>query len=143
IVEIGAIQKLVDSGVIVVASGGGGVPVVERDGGTLQGVEAVIDKDLAAEILAREIKAETMLFLTNIQGVAINYGKPGQRFLDRMTLEEAKRYLREGQFPPGTMGPKIEATMRFLESGGEKAVVSTLEEAFEALNGRAGTTITL
>jgi carbamate kinase len=143
IVEIGAIQRLVDAGVIVVASGGGGVPVVERNDGMLQGVEAVIDKDLAAEILAQEIKAEIILFLTNVQGVAINYGRPGQRFLDGMTLEEARRYLREGEFPLGTMGPKIEAAIRFLESGGEKAVVSSLEDAFEALNGRAGTTITL
>ena len=142
IVEIGAIQKLVEVGVIVIASGGGGVPVVERDDGTLQGVEAVIDKDLAGEILAREIKADIMLFLTNIQGVAINYGKAGQRYLDRMTLEEAKRYLKEGEFPTGTMGPKIEAAIRFLESGGEKAVVSPLENAFEALEGKAGTTIT-
>ena len=142
IVEIKPIQKMVDDGVIVIASGGGGVPVVERDG-TLHGVEAVIDKDLAAEILAREIKAEIMLFLTNVPGVAINYGKQNQRFLDRMTLEEARRYLKEGEFPPGTMGPKIEASIRFLEHGGEKAVVSSLEDAFEALNGRAGTAITL
>ena len=142
IVEIGAIQKLVEASVIVIASGGGGVPVVERDDGRLEGVEAVIDKDLAGEILAREIKAEIMLFLTNVQGVAINYGKPGQRFLDRMTLEEAENYLIQGEFPPGTMGPKIEAAIRFLESGGEKVVVSSLEDAFEALEGKAGTTIT-
>ncbi len=142
IVEIGAIQKLAEAGVIVIASGGGGVPVVERDDGRLEGVEAVIDKDLAGEILAREIKAEIMLFLTNVQGVAVNYGKPGQKFLDRMTLKEARSYLIQGEFPPGTMGPKIEAATRFLESGGEKAVVSSLEDAYEALNGRAGTTIT-
>ena len=142
IVEIGAIQKLVEADGIVIASGGGGVPVVERDDGTLQGVEAVIDKDLAGEILAQEIRADIMLFLTNVQGVAINYGKPGQRFLDRMTVEEAKDYLVQGEFPPGTMGPKMEAAIRFLESGGEKAVVSSLEDAFEALEGRAGTTIT-
>jgi len=141
IVEIGAIQKLVDAGVIVIASGGGGVPVVEREDGRLAGVEAVIDKDLAAEILAREIKADIMLFLTNVQGVAVNYAKSNQRFLERMTSEEAESYLRAGEFPPGTMGPKIEAAVRFLESGGEKAVVSSLGEAFEALNGRAGTTI--
>jgi carbamate kinase len=141
IVELGAIQKLVDAGVVVIASGGGGVPVVEGDDRRLQGVEAVIDKDLASEILAREIKAEVMLFLTNVPGVAVNYGKPAQRFLDRMTLEEARSYLAKGEFPAGTMGPKIRAAIRFLESGGEKAVVSSLGEAFEALNGRAGTTI--
>jgi carbamate kinase len=83
-----------------------------------------------------------MLFLTNVQGVAVNYGKPDQRFLNRMTLEEAKRCLMEGEFPPGTMGPKIEAAIRFLESGGEKAVISSLEDASKALNGRAGTIIT-
>jgi len=132
---------LVDAGVVVIASGGGGVPVVERDDRRLQGVEAVIDKDLASEILAREIKAEVMLFLTNVPGVAVNYGEPAQRFLDRMTLEEARSYLAKGEFPAGTMGPKIRAAIRFLESGGEKAVVSSLGEAFEALNGRAGTTI--
>ena len=141
IVEIGAIQKLVDAGVVVIASGGGGVPVVEGDDRRLQGVEAVIDKDLASEILAREIKAEVMLFLTNVRGVAVNYGEPAQRFLDRMTSEEARSYLAKGEFPAGTMGPKIRAAIRFLESGGEKAVVSSLGEAFEALNGRAGTTI--
>jgi carbamate kinase len=142
IVEMGAIQKLVDAGVIVIASGGGGIPVVEGDDRRLHGVEAVIDKDLASEILAREIKAEVMLFLTNVPGVAVNYGKPAQRFMERMTLEEARSYLIRGEFPAGTMGPKIEAAIRFLESGGEKAVVSSLGEAFEALNGRAGTTIT-
>ena len=142
IIEIGAIQKLVDAGVIVIASGGGGVPVVEREDGRLAGVEAVIDKDLAAEILAREIEADIMLFLTNVPGVAVSYGEPAQRFLGRMTLEEATSYLTAGEFPPGTMGPKIRAAIRFLESGGEKAVVSSLGEAFEALNDRAGTTIT-
>jgi carbamate kinase len=142
IVEIGAVLRLVEDGVIVIASGGGGVPVVERDDGRLAGVEAVIDKDLAAEILAREIKAEIMLFLTSVQGVAVNYGKSDQRFLERVTLEEARNYLAKGEFPPGTMGPKIRAAIRFLESGGEKAVVSALGAAFEALNDRAGTTIT-
>jgi len=141
IVEIGTIQRLVDAGVVVIASGGGGVPVVERDDRRLQGVEAVIDKDLASEILAQEIKAEVMLFLTNVPGVAVNYGEPAQRFLNRMTLEEARDYLAKGEFPAGTMGPKIRAAIRFLESGGAKAVVSSLGEAFEALNGRAGTTI--
>jgi len=142
IVEIGAIQKLVDAGVVVIASGGGGVPVVERDDRRLQGVEAVLDKDLASEILAQEIKADIMLFLTNVPGVAVNYSEPAQRFLNRMTLEEARNYLAKGEFPAGTMGPKIRAAIRFLESGGEKAVVSSLEDAFEALNDRAGTTIT-
>jgi carbamate kinase len=142
IVELGAIQKLVDAGVVVIASGGGGVPVVESDDRMLQGVEAVIDKDLASEILAQDIKANIMLFLTNVRGVAVNYGKPAQRFLDRMTLDEARSYLAKGEFPAGTMGPKIRAAIRFLESGGEKAVVSSLGEAFEALNETAGTTIT-
>jgi carbamate kinase len=142
IVEISAIQRLVEADVIVIASGGGGVPVVERDDGRLEGVEAVIDKDLAGEILAREIKADIMLFLTNVQGIAINYGKPGQKFLNRITLKEAKNHLAQGEFPPGTMGPKITAATRFLESGGEKAVISSLEDAFEALEGRAGTIIT-
>ena len=142
IVEIGVLQRMVDAGVIVIASGGGGVPVVKRDDGALQGVEAVIDKDLAAEILARKLDAEVMLFLTNVQGVALNYNESNQRFLDRMTLEEAKRYLEDDEFPSGTMGPKIEAAVRFLEADGEKAVISCLEDAFEALCGRAGTTIT-
>ena len=143
IVEIGVLQSLVDAGVIVIASGGGGVPVVKRDDEELQGVEAVIDKDLAAEILARELDAEVMLFLTNVQGVAISFNESDQRFLDRMTVKEAKHYLMDDEFPSGTMGPKIEAAIRFLESGGEKAVISSLESAFEALCERAGTTITL
>ena len=100
IVEIGTIQRLVDAGVVVIASGGGGVPVVERDDRRLQGVEAVIDKDLASEILAQEIKAEVMLFLTNVPGVAVNYGEPAQRFLNRMTLEEARDYLAKVSFLP-------------------------------------------
>ena len=141
IVEIGTVKRLVNAGVIVIASGGGGVPVVESPNGALHGVEAVIDKDLAAEILAHELGAEIMLFLTNVQGVAVNYGKTDERFLDKMTPEEAKKHLIQGEFPSGSMGPKIEAAVRFLESGGERAVISSLEDAFEALNGRVGTTI--
>ncbi len=142
IVEIAAIRRLVEAGFLVIASGGGGIPVVEGRDGTLQGREAVIDKDLVGQILAQEIGAQILLFLTNVPGVAIDYGEKEERFLDELTLKEAKRYLAEGEFPPGTMGPKIEAAIRFLESGGKKAVVSLLENGFEALNGRAGTTIT-
>jgi len=140
IVEADAIKLMVDAGMVVVASGGGGVPVVERDG-RLEGVEAVIDKDLAGEKLAEVVGADILLILTDVRKVKLNYGKPNERDIDAMSVEEAKRYLAEGHFPPGSMGPKVEACIRFLERGGEMAVIAHLEDALKALEGRAGTLI--
>jgi len=140
IVEMEVIKGLVQDGVIVVACGGGGVPVVEEDG-DLKGVDAVIDKDLASSLLAREIGADVVMFLTTVDKVCLNYNTPEQVELDRMTVEDARRYLAEGQFPPGSMGPKIQAAVEFVEQGGERAVVCRSEDVIEALEGRGGTVV--
>jgi carbamate kinase len=140
IVEMEVIKELVQDGVIVVACGGGGIPVVEEDG-DLKGVDAVIDKDLASSLLAREIGADVVMFLTTVDKVCLNYNTPGQVELDRLTVGEARRYLTEGQFPPGSMGPKIQAAVEFVEQGGERAVVCRPEGVVEALEGRGGTVV--
>ena len=141
IVERDSIKTLFETGTVVIASGGGGVPVIARDDGSLEGVEAVVDKDLTAELFAREIGAEILLMLTDVEKVAINFGRPNQKDLDDITVTEAVRYLSEGQFPLGSMGPKIEAAIRFIKGGGEKVIVTSLESAREALAGKAGTLI--
>ncbi|MFN4219195.1 MAG: carbamate kinase [Candidatus Bipolaricaulia bacterium] len=140
IVEIESIKELVEAGSIVIACGGGGVPVVREDG-RWRGVEAVIDKDLASALLAEELRAEVLLILTDVERVALHFGTPHQIFLDKLSVSEARRYLAEGHFPAGSMGPKVEAAIRFLESGGERAYITSLEKALEALEGRAGTEI--
>ncbi len=141
IIEGGAVRRMVDDGMIVIASGGGGIPVIER-GGRLEGVDAVIDKDLAGEILAEEVGADVFLILTDVESVKLDYGKPSERTIRRMTIEEAKRYLLEGHFPPGSMGPKVEACIRFIEHGGKRAIIGSLREGLEAIEGKAGTQIT-
>lgn len=138
LVEREAIRHLVRAGIIVIASGGGGIPVVERDGG-LVGVEAVIDKDLAAERLASDVQAGTLLILTDVERVSLNYGKKNERPIDEMSVEEAEMYLRKGHFAPGSMGPKVQAAVRFLRSGGSRAIITSLVRGIEALEGRAGT----
>lgn len=140
IIEKNAVRKLVHAGVLVIACGGGGVPVIKQDG-VLKGVEAVIDKDLAGEKLAEVVDAGIFLILMDVEKVKLNYGKPDEKDLDKMTLKEAKRYLKEGQFPQGTMGPKIAACIRFLEAGWEKAIITSLNKAVEALEGKTGTLI--
>jgi carbamate kinase len=142
IVEGRIIAQLVDSGVIVIAAGGGGIPVYVEKDGTLEGVDAVIDKDRASALLANQISAEMLIILTNIDKVALNYGKPNQKLIDEMTASDAEEYLRQGHFPPGSMGPKIEAAIAFLRNGGTKVVVSSIEKASEAVFGNAGTVIT-
>ncbi|MGB9135405.1 MAG: carbamate kinase [Candidatus Bathyarchaeia archaeon] len=141
IVEKDAIRTLFESCAIVVAVGGGGVPVVVKRDGSLVGVDAVVDKDLGAHILASDLKAEILLMLTDVAKVSLNYGKPSRVDLDEMTVAEAKRYLREGHFAKGSMAPKVEAAVKFLEAGGQKAVIASLEEAGKALVGKAGTTV--
>jgi len=141
IVERDSIKTLFETGTVVIASGGGGVPVIAREDGSLEGVEAVVDKDFTAELFAREIGADILLMLTDVRNVAVNFGRPDQKDLDDITVAEATKYLAEGQFPLGSMGPKIEAAIRFVKGGGEKAIVTSLESARQALAGKAGTLI--
>jgi len=140
IVEREAIRILVENRAIVVASGGGGIPVIKEDG-KLKGVEAVIDKDLAGERLAEDVGADVFLILTDVDKVKLNYGNPNERPLDRMTVEEAKRYMVEGHFAKGSMEPKVKAAVRFVEAGGERAVIASLDQAVAALAGEAGTQV--
>ncbi len=140
IVEEAGIKELVASGHLVIACGGGGIPVAFEEG-HWRGVEAVIDKDLASERLASALGAEVLLILTDIEHVAVHYGKPAQRDLKKISLEEIKKHLAAGEFPPGSMGPKIEAAIRFLECGGKRALITSLDQAQAALDGKAGTEI--
>lgn len=141
IVEIQAIKNLWDSS-IVISCGGGGIPVVENADGTLEGVAAVIDKDFAAELLAEQVEADILMILTEVEKVAINWGKPEQKNLDHMSLKEAAQYVEEGQFAPGSMLPKVEAAMRFVRTyPNKRAIITSLDTAIEALNGKTGTVI--
>jgi len=140
IVESEAIRKMVDSGIIVIACGGGGIPVISEKG-SYGGIEAVIDKDLAGEKLAEVVDANIFLLLTDVDKVKLNFGKSDETDIDEMTLEEAKRFMAEGHFLPGSMGPKVKACIRFLEWGGDKAIIASLEDAVRALKSQAGTTI--
>ncbi len=142
ILEKETIIRLYESGTLVISSGGGGIPVIRDRDGRLSGVEAVLDKDRTAALLAKIVGVETLLILTDVEKVSINYGKPDQRGLDRMTVEQCKRYLVEGQFPSGSMGPKIESAITFLSnSKGKQVLIASLEGAEEALEGKTGTTI--
>lgn len=141
IVEREAIRRLVDDGVVVIASGGGGIPVVHSDSGMLRGVEAVIDKDLAGQRLALDLGADTFLILTDVERVALDYARPGQRFIDKATTSEMREWQAQGHFSPGSMGPKVTAAIRFVESGGSRAIITSLDQAIAALDG-AGTHIT-
>jgi carbamate kinase len=141
LVERDAVESLIKAGFVVVCSGGGGIPVVEKNGG-LTGVEAVIDKDFAGSLLARSIKADLFLISTAVEKVALNYNKPDQKWLDRMTLAEAKQYLAEGHFHKGSMGPKIQAIIWYLEAGGKEALITNPENIERALKGETGTRIT-
>ncbi len=141
LVEEQAIFRLFSAGTVVIAAGGGGIPVVADSGGPLRGVEAVVDKDYTAALLARLVGAGDLLILTDVERVALNYGRPDQRDIDEMTVLEAREHLAAGQFPPGTMGPKIEAAVRFLDTGGGRVTIASLEQASRALAGLAGTRI--
>jgi carbamate kinase len=142
VVEKDTIRDLIDDGVVVIAVGGGGVPVQRNADGTLSGVDAVIDKDRASALLANLIAADELLILTGVDRVAINYKKPDQQYFDRLTVAECEKYLAEGQFPKGSMGPKIEAACDFIRRGGSKVIITSLENASAAVDGAAGTIIT-
>lgn len=135
------IQQLVDQGVIVIAAGGGGIPVYVEIDGSYEGIDAVIDKDRASAVLARDINAQTFLLLTNIDYVYINYNTPLQEKLEEITVSKASKYLAEGQFPAGSMGPKIEAAISFLEYGGKEVIITSMDKAKQAILGKAGTRI--
>jgi carbamate kinase len=141
ILEVDAVQLLLGHGYIVVAAGGGGIPVIRNEQGDLEGVEAVIDKDLGSSLLARNIGADTFIISTAIDAVYLNFGKENQRALRDVTLSEIKQYLAEGHFLPGSMKPKIEAIIQFLEGGGQKAIITSPENLLKAIKGDSGTTI--
>lgn len=141
LVESAAIKKLFSEGMILVAAGGGGVPVVKKEDGTIHGVEGVVDKDHTAVTLARILDADILLILTAVEKVALHFGKPDEKLLDTLSVSDAKKYLAAGEFPPGSMGPKVKAAIQFVEEGGEKAIITSLEHGKDALKGKAGTTI--
>ena len=142
IVEVPAIRALLEREMIVVAAGGGGIPVVRlAENGDLAGVAAVIDKDLASCLLAKNLRADLFMMSTAVDKVALDFGKPTQRDLDRMTVAEARRYLAEGHFAPGSMKPKIEASIDFLEHGGKRVIITQPHLLEEAIHGRTGTHI--
>lgn len=140
VIEKKAVKALIENDFLVITVGGGGIPVIKEDG-VLKGVEAVIDKDFASALVAREVQADSLIILTGVEKVAVNFGKPDQKFLDQMTVEEAKKYYAEGQFPAGSMGPKIEASLGFVENGGKEAIITSIDKLKEALQGETGTRI--
>ena len=142
IVEISAIKKLWNS-TVVISCGGGGIPVIEKQDGRLEGVAAVIDKDFAAELLAEEIEADALMILTEVEKVAVNFNKPNQEDLAHMTYAEAEKHCQDGQFAPGSMLPKVQAAMKFVKANPEKkAIITSLDKAIDALEGKTGTVIT-
>jgi carbamate kinase len=141
IVEESTIRAILKDRIIVIAAGGGGIPVVDVGDGEYRGTAAVIDKDFAASLLARELKADLFLIATAVEKVAIHFGKPNQQWLDRMTLAEAKQYLAEGHFAKGSMGPKIQAIIWYLEVGGKRALITDPPNLGRALKGETGTWI--
>jgi carbamate kinase len=141
IIEQDIISYLLKGGIIVIAAGGGGVPVIRRPDGDLMGVEAVIDKDRASAVLAREIAADLLIFLTAVEYVYLDYRQPGQRALTTLNCAAAEKYLQEGHFPAGSMGPKMESAIDFLSQGGQRVLITQPETLAAALEGRTGTHI--
>ncbi len=142
IVEFDTVKTLVDKGIVVITVGGGGIPVVDVGEGEYRGTAAVIDKDFASSLLARELKADLFLIATAVEKVALNFNKPNQKWLDHMTLAEAKQYLAEGHFHKGSMGPKIQAIIWYLEAGGKEGLITDPANIGRALRGETGTRIT-
>jgi carbamate kinase len=141
IIELPTIRALLEAGILVVAVGGGGIPVVRQADGALRGVDAVIDKDKASGLLARQLGANVLIFSTSVDKVALNFNTPQQVDLGKITVADCQRYLEEGHFAPGSMGPKIEAAIEFLESGGERVIVTQPHHLEQALYGIFGTHI--
>jgi len=141
VVEIAAIRQIVEDGGVAIAAGGGGIPVSRQWDGSLHGVEAVIDKDLASSLLARLLGCQTLVIVTGVDRVALRYGKPDQRELTRATPDELQGWMEEGHFPPGSMGPKIQAAIEFVRGGGREVVITSPERLTEALEGKTGTLV--
>ncbi|MCK4546845.1 MAG: carbamate kinase [Candidatus Eisenbacteria sp.] len=141
IIEEDAIRTLAEAGFVVVAVGGGGIPVIRNEEGDLEGAAAVIDKDLASGLLASNLGAEDLIISTSVESVALNFGTPDEKPLSKMTLDEARRYLSEGHFAPGSMKPKIETAIEFLEKGGARVIITCPEYIVQAVRGERGTTI--
>ena len=142
IIEIESIRDMVNAGLVVVACGGGGIPVYKTEGHHLKGAAAVIDKDFASCVLAQQVEADTLIILTAVEKGAVNFGKPDQKWLDELTPELARQYIAEGQFAPGSMLPKVEAAVKFAESApGRSALITLLEKAQDGIHGRTGTAI--
>ncbi len=135
------IRDLVRSGKIIIAVGGGGIPVIINGRGLFEGVEAVIDKDYAASLVAREVMADLFIILTNVEKVYLNYGTPEEKPIDVMTTEQAEKYLAEGQFPPGSMGPKIKSAIEYIQGGGREVLITMASHLKAALLNRSGTKI--
>ena len=143
IIELKSIRSLVELGHIVIAVGGGGIPVVQDENGFLKGVEAVIDKDYSSSLLATALDADLFLISTSVDQVALNYKKSNQTNLEHVSLQEARSYLKEGHFPSGSMGPKIQAIVQYLENGGNEAIVTSPQRIMQALAGDSGTRFTV
>lgn len=139
--DLATVRLLLTDGSVVIANGGGGVPTVRASDGSLEGIEAVIDKDLAGAMLAVELSADRLAILTDVPGVAVDYGTPDERWLEEVTVEELRRHAATGVFSVGSMGPKVEAACRFVEATGGTAVIARLEEALDAIEGRVGTRV--
>ena len=141
ILDLDAVEALLRANMIPITVGGGGIPVARDEQGRYHGVSAVIDKDLTSAMLALDLGAEALVMLTGVDRVALDFGKPTQRALDRLTAADARRHLDEGQFPAGSMGPKIAAALHYLEGGGREAIITSLDRCYDALHGAAGTRI--
>lgn len=141
IIELDVVQLLVKAGYIVIAAGGGGIPVIRNEEGDLEGVEAVIDKDLGSSLLAKGLGADTFIILTGVDSVYLNFGQKNQKPIRYATLEEIKHYWSEGHFPPGSMGPKVQAIIEFLQGGGRKGIITSPENLINSLKGETGTMI--
>ena len=141
IVEKDVIKQLFDKGLIVIACGGGGIPVYLKENGSFEGIDGVVDKDLSSAVLANSIKAETFIILMAEEKVALNFNQPNEKRLGKITVKQAKKYLRQGHFPEGSMEPKIEAAINFLAGGGKKVLITSIDKLDEALQGKTGTHI--
>jgi carbamate kinase len=141
IVEAKVIDNLIHAGIIVVAVGGGGIPVVEGEDGMIEGIEAVIDKDFSSSLLATMINADLFVISTAVEKVALNFNKPNEILLDELTIADARKYIEEGHFAPGSMLPKIQAIIKYFDNGGKKALITDPEHIGEALQGKTGTWI--